>query len=106
MDATASPSELSAPSSFVAARGGGSAMEDLIAGRWTTNACRGTRDPAYPKQLGEDDCDPNEKPLCASGLCSNRNKAALALSNSVQAPLNAGTAVIALAAPERPGRAL
>jgi hypothetical protein len=55
-------------------------------------------------QLGEDDCDPNEKPLSAIELYSNRNEAALVLSNSVQAPLNA--AVIALAAPERPGRAL
>ena len=42
MHATASPSELSAPSPFVAARGGGSAMEDLIAGRWINKAGRGS----------------------------------------------------------------
>jgi hypothetical protein len=105
MDATASPSELSAPSSFLAVRGGGSAMQHLIAGRSTINAGSGARDPAYPKQLGEDDCDPNERPLSAIGPYSNRNEAALVLSYSAQAPLNVGTAVIALAAPGRPGRA-
>ena len=58
-------------------------MEDLIAGRWITDAGRGIRDPAHPKQLGEDDCDPNEKPLSAIGLYSNRKEAALVPSNSV-----------------------
>jgi len=50
MHATASPSELSAPSPFVAARGGGSAMEDLIAGRWITKAGRGSLTWSKPSQ--------------------------------------------------------
>jgi hypothetical protein len=50
MDATATPSELSAPSSFVAAPVGGPAME----------AGRGTRDPEYPKHSAKTIAIPTE----------------------------------------------
>ena len=60
MHATASPSELSAPSPFVAARGGGSAMEDLIAGRWITK-------PAASLELGP---SPSQRRHCCDSLAA------------------------------------